>query len=124
MKDLRNVIKEKRKKLGWNRKDLAEKVGVHYSTILEMETGKRVKTVRRHILTNILNVLDINTDELGIDIEPFVNDFKVPVFVHKCQNCGSQTATKEILLSEEQDLKLVLCKNHRKRLASKLITSL
>lgn len=122
--ELREIIRDKRNDKGLSADELAKKVGVHYSTIYDIETGKGRKTVRRSIMEHILNILEIDVNSLNIDIEPYVNDYKMPVTNPVCQICNSQENVKEIVVSKDDDLKLVLCKSHRKKLANKLITSL
>lgn len=122
--DLREIIRDKRNYKGLTVEDLAKMVGVHYSTIYDIETGKGRKTVRRKTLEKVLDILEINVYDLNIDIEPYVNDYKIPVLNPICQICNNQDNVKEIIVSKDDDFKLVLCKSHRKKLASKLITSL
>tara|TARA_R110002096_G_scaffold433667_1_gene652973 strand:+ start:266 stop:541 length:276 start_codon:yes stop_codon:yes gene_type:complete len=65
LEDLSTFARERRKELGWNQKDLAEKAGVNRWWIIDFERGK--PTVELRLVLATLNALNL---ELFLEEKP------------------------------------------------------
>ena len=62
--DLRNVISEKRRKLGWSLRDLEAETGISFSTLARFERGERVGN---RVLAHIRNWAAVATPSAAIE---------------------------------------------------------
>lgn len=96
-------IREKRKKLGYTQKDLANLIGVSVQTINNYENGKEIPSTKYQILDKILN-----SDEAEILKEPD-SDYEINESncIQKVKNLKNELKLKDeiiLLLREKIDL--------------------
>lgn len=96
-KNLGNVIRTKRKKMGLTQEELADKIGVHYTFIGQVERGEVNLSLKT--LEKVVNVLHLEPNyvfKVSEDIEPY-NEQEIEI----------QKITKDLKKFSTEEIKIV-----------------